>query len=95
VLSQRVLDYWGKKSRFKGNSVKDLDWKVFGAAMKSVPADMQRWISKTTSGFCATGVMMHRRKERSTHDVLDVGCGKTLNTFGVVCTIRWTYGRNL
>jgi hypothetical protein len=66
VLSQRVLDYWGKKSRFKGNSVKDLDWEVFGAAMKSVPAGMQRWISKTTSGFCATGVMMHRRKERST-----------------------------
>jgi hypothetical protein len=65
VLSQRALDYWRNKSRFKGQLVKDLDWEAFGAAMKSVPAGMQRWISKTTSGFCAAGVMMHRRKERS------------------------------
>jgi hypothetical protein len=32
--------------------------------MKAVPAGMQRWISITTSGFCAIGVMMQRRKER-------------------------------
>jgi hypothetical protein len=42
VLSQRALDYWENKSRFKGQLVKDLDWEAFGAAMKSVPAGMQR-----------------------------------------------------
>jgi hypothetical protein len=65
VLSKRALEYWGNKSRFKEQAVHDLDWEAFGAALQSVPAGMQRWISKTTSGFCATGVMMHRRKERS------------------------------
>jgi hypothetical protein len=64
VLSKRALNYWSTKSRFKGNPVQEGDWEAFGAAMKAVPAGMQRWISKTTSGFCATGVMMQRRKER-------------------------------
>lgn len=64
IYSKTALDYWDGKQRFK--SVQTIDWESFGAAMRSSSATTQRWISRTTSGFCATGVMMHRRKERKT-----------------------------
>jgi hypothetical protein len=35
-----------------------------GVAMSAMPIQRQHWISKTISGFCATGVMMKRRRER-------------------------------
>jgi hypothetical protein len=64
INSKTALCYWGNKQRFKSGQT--IDWESFGAAMRSSSAGIQRWVSKTTSGFCATGVMMHQRKERQT-----------------------------
>jgi hypothetical protein len=65
ATAPKALEYWRAKKRFKHTSVQNIDWQSFGAAMRSTPTNRQRWVSKTTSGFCATGIMMHRRKERS------------------------------
>lgn len=55
--------YWKGKQRFEDGSISDIDWDAFGAALKLMPTKRQHWISKTTSGFCAVGTMMFRRKE--------------------------------
>jgi hypothetical protein len=59
-----AMSYWGSKKRFGKAGIQCIDWEAFGAAMAATPANRQKWVSKTISGFCATGRMMHRRKER-------------------------------
>jgi hypothetical protein len=61
-----AMAYWDRKGRFGSFSSNDIDWDVVGAAMKQSKPHRQRWVSKTISGFCATGQMMKRRKERDT-----------------------------
>jgi hypothetical protein len=61
-----ALDYWNKKNRFGPFSAEMIDWESFGVAMLSSPMNRQHWISKSVSGFCSTGKMMVRRKERET-----------------------------
>jgi hypothetical protein len=63
-----ALQYWDRKQRFGSLKASNIDWEAFGAAMKASPGNKQRWISKTLSGFCSTGRMMHRRRERSTDE---------------------------
>jgi hypothetical protein len=65
-LSKGALLYWQKKRQFRSASVHDIDWDVFKAAMKGLPSGRQKWVTKMTTGFCATGVVMHRRGERAT-----------------------------
>jgi hypothetical protein len=65
-LSANALNYWQKKRQFRSSSVRDINWDAFGAAMQAVSPGMQRWVTKMTSGFCATGITMHRRGERTT-----------------------------
>jgi Zn-finger nucleic acid-binding protein len=59
----QALQYWNNKHRFGSRSASDVDWTAFGAAMQALPPTRRRWVSKTVSGFCATGRMMFRRKE--------------------------------
>jgi hypothetical protein len=61
--SVEAAKYWEGKKRFGQGSATDVDWEAFGAALKQLPITRQHWISKTTSGFCAVGIMMFRRKE--------------------------------
>lgn len=61
-----AIQYWSKKMRFGPYKPQDIDWDSFGAAMKAIPTARQHWISKTITGFCATGRMMRRRRERET-----------------------------
>jgi hypothetical protein len=63
-----ALAHWDRKGRFGSFASKDIDWDVLGAAMKQSKPNHQRWVSKTISGFCATGQMMKRRKERDTDE---------------------------
>jgi hypothetical protein len=67
-LQGSALGYWQNKSRFRTASTANIDWEVFGAALKACPPGMQRWVSKTVTGFCATGVNMKRRKERDSDE---------------------------
>jgi hypothetical protein len=62
------MAYWDRKGRFGSFSPNDIDWDVVGVAMKQSKPHRQRWVSKTISGFCATGQMMKRRKERDSTD---------------------------
>jgi hypothetical protein len=58
-----ALTHWDKKQRFREGKADCIDWLAFGAAMKAETLGRRRWVSKTVSGFCATGRMMFRRKE--------------------------------
>jgi hypothetical protein len=60
--------YWAGKQRFGQGSIHEVDWDSFGAALKLMPLKRQHWISKTTSGFCAVGTMMFKRKEHPTSE---------------------------
>ena len=56
--------YWEvNKQRFGSCSAKDVDWDATEKAMKAQPRARQQWITKHTTGFCAVGKMMLRRKE--------------------------------
>ena len=56
--------YWEvNKQRFGSCSAKDVDWDATEKAMKAQPRSRQQWITKHTTGFCAVGKMMLRRKE--------------------------------
>jgi hypothetical protein len=59
-----ALEYWRRKDRFGSVPPEEIDWDTLGHAMASLPIQRQHWISKTTTGFCSTGRMMVRRKER-------------------------------
>jgi hypothetical protein len=60
----RALSYWERKNRFGILGTAEIDWDALGGAMKTTPTSRQHWVSKTISGFCATGRMMQRRRER-------------------------------
>jgi predicted RNA-binding Zn-ribbon protein involved in translation (DUF1610 family) len=60
--------YWQHKSRFVNRDIQLLDWEALGSALKATPTQRQHWVSKMLSGFCATGVMMKRRKERASNE---------------------------
>jgi hypothetical protein len=61
-----AMEYWRMKDRFGSVPPEEIDWDSLGHAMSSLPTQRQHWISKTVSGFCSTGRMMLRRKERET-----------------------------
>jgi hypothetical protein len=61
-----ALEHWRKKDRFGTFPPEAIDWESFGMAMSSLSTPRKHWISKTVSGFCSTGKMMLRRKERVT-----------------------------
>jgi hypothetical protein len=72
-----AMEYWNSKTRFGSVTAEQIDWDSFGAAMKQTPLNRQRWVSKMVSGFCATGKMMRRRRERSTDEC--PRCGQALS----------------
>jgi predicted RNA-binding Zn-ribbon protein involved in translation (DUF1610 family) len=63
-----AMEYWDRKNRFGNKNTAAIDWDILGVAMSALPLQRQHWISKTISGFCSTGVMMKRRKERQTDE---------------------------
>jgi predicted RNA-binding Zn-ribbon protein involved in translation (DUF1610 family) len=63
-----AMEYWDRKNRFGNKNTAAIDWDIMGVAMSAMPLHRQHWISKTISGFCSTGVMMKRRKERQTDE---------------------------
>jgi hypothetical protein len=63
ITMSQALQYWDNKHRFGTRSSGNVDWEAFGASMQAVPPARRRWVSKTLSGFCATGRMMFRRRE--------------------------------
>jgi hypothetical protein len=64
-LSPNALKYWSNKRQFRSAPVESIDWDAFGAALQASPSARQMWVTKMTTGFCATGAMMHRRRERN------------------------------
>lgn len=77
-LANRALDYWKKKRQFRTTSVESIDWEAFGAALKASPPARQMWVTKMTTGFCATGTMMQRRRERKSAACPRCGSSETV-----------------
>lgn len=63
-----ALGYWQQKRRFANCNVQLIDWEAIETAMAATPVTRRHWISKTLSGFCSTGVMMRKRKERDSDE---------------------------
>jgi hypothetical protein len=63
--SSPALQYWSHKKRFGPYTPNEIDWDSFSAAMAATPIPRQHWVSKTITGFCSTGRMMVRRRERT------------------------------
>jgi hypothetical protein len=63
-----AMEYWNSKRRFGNCNINEIDWDSMGRAMRASTIPRQHWVSKMISGFCATGKMMKRRKERSSDE---------------------------
>ena len=66
VHGNKAKAYWEQKTRFAGGTAEDVDWQATEDTVKTMRLNRQHWLSKHNSGFCATGKMMVRRKERET-----------------------------
>ena len=59
ISGTAIFDYWvNTKKRIDEDEIELIDWKIIGKAMKNTKHGRQQWISKFTSGWCATGKMM-------------------------------------
>jgi hypothetical protein len=61
TVGRGILDYWKKKEKIGNNQ--DIGWESFASAMQELPNKKRRWIVKQTSGRCAVGVEMKRRRQ--------------------------------
>lgn len=64
---------WEKTFNWSKGLGQSVNWKFFGKALKSVPASRRLWVTKTASGFFASGKMMKLRRERP-----DAACPRCL-----------------
>jgi hypothetical protein len=64
TVGKAILDYLNKEGK-TGNVTSDIAWTSLEIAMKEVSRRKRRWISKQTSGRCAVGVEMKRRRKWS------------------------------
>lgn len=67
LYGDEVCDYWIDKGQIPLAQIHSIDWKNSGDAIKRLPFSKQMWVSKFSSGHCAVGRMMKKRKEW-THD---------------------------
>jgi len=62
TVGAELLVLWHKTGK-TGESTQAIAWDSFELAMKDVPKKRQRWIVKQTSGRCAVGIEMKRRRQ--------------------------------
>ena len=59
ISGAQMFQYWvRKKKRIQENQVQNIDWETIGKAMKNSTHTRQQWVSKFSSGWCATGKVM-------------------------------------
>ena len=58
------MAYWAKRGRFRQGKSEDIDWQSAGSATGKATRTRRQWVTKHVSGFCGSGVMMHRWKQR-------------------------------
>jgi len=63
---QKTTEYWLKRRGLTQGIWNTIDWESVGWAMKELPINRRRWVSKYVSGHFATGKNMQRWKFRST-----------------------------
>ena len=63
VHTPPLMNYWEKKKKFGDLDHRAVSWKVLGTALSEVNWKRRHWVIKHTSGVCAVGVQMLRRKE--------------------------------
>ena len=67
ISGEEILEYYvAKKRRMTKDQFHQIDWTSQGKALNSINTGRQHWVSKFTSGWCATGKMMHIWKQRLT-----------------------------
>jgi len=60
MCGQAAREYWANKSRFRGMGIQSIDWTVIQTVVMAMTIKQCQWMTKFTTGFCATGQMMHR-----------------------------------
>jgi len=66
INGQKATEYWLKRRGLTQGIWKTIDWESIGRAMKELPINRRRWVSKYVSGHFATGKNMQRWKFQST-----------------------------
>jgi len=57
--------YWEKRRELTDGIWNKIDWESIARAMREIPLNRQRWVSKYVSGHFATGKNMHKWKFRT------------------------------
>jgi len=65
INGQATIAYWIKRRQLSQGIWNTFDWASIGRAMKEIPINRRRWVSKYVSGHFATGKNMQRWKFRT------------------------------
>jgi len=65
INGQATIAYWIKRRQLSQGIWNTFDWASIGRAMKEIPINRRRWVSKYVSGHFATGENMQRWKFRT------------------------------
>jgi len=65
INGKDTLQYWEQRRNYTQVQLQEVDWTSFGCAMKSVPLQKCRWVSKHTSGHFTHGKNMVWWKQRT------------------------------
>jgi len=68
TAGQAAHDYWAGKARFWGLDINLVDWDTIEKVVAGQTITMRRWMTKFTTGFCATGCCMRQTKLRQMAD---------------------------
>ena len=60
VTVPRLRAYWAKRGRLTPEAFDVVHWDTVERAMKALPAGLQRWVSKHTTGMCGVGKFRKR-----------------------------------
>ena len=74
VLLPALREYWSEKGRLSPEVFDLVQWSTMEKAMKGLPAGIQRWVSKHTTGMC--GVAKFRQRWGLDNTDLCPLCGK-------------------
>ena len=86
ISGEEILEYYvTKKQRMTKDQFHNIDWITQGKALKLLKPNRQHWVSKFTSGWCATGKMMHIWKQRLTSSCPRCNSADEDNTHILAC----------
>ena len=67
IYRKKMKLYLRQSKQYTSNAFESIDWVAIQQASKTLPMKKQIWLTKFTSGFCATASVMKKRKSWDTN----------------------------